>query len=368
MTSRWFAIARRTGIAGRSGGRLLVLAVWLASAAASSLWAAEPPDSTTPATESTPAADTPAAPDADAESDGRLAPLQRLRDRRVNRQAVEPVRDVVYSEETGVRLTADVYVPDGDGPFPGVLVVHGGAWRSGSPLQMGHISQRLARDGYVAVSIRYRLAPEFKFPAQIHDCKAALRWMRSHADEYKIDPERIGAWGYSAGAHLVALLATTDPTAGLEGPNVPADAPSTRVKAVVAGGTPCDFRLLPEDALAMAFLFGGSRREVPKIYEQASPAAYVSADDPPMFLYHGSADHLVPLRNAERMALLLKQAGVPCELRILPEAGHLQAMFNSNAARDAVKFLDEHLKVSAPDASPATGATTASSPEPSHND
>ena len=264
----------------------------------------------------------------------------------LNRNTVEPILGVVYSDN-GVRLTADIYVPQGDGPFPGVLVVHGGAWRSGSPLQMGHISQRLAREGYVAVSIRYRLAPEYKFPAQIHDCKAAIRWMRTHAEEYKIDPERIGAWGYSAGAHLVALLATTDPSAGLEGPNVPADAPSTRVKAVVTGGTPCDFRPLPEDALTMFFLFGGSRRELPELYAQASPAAWVSSDDPPMFMYHGSADHLVPLRNAERMYALLKQAGVPCELRIIPEAGHVPAMFNSDAARAAVKFLDEHLKAPA---------------------
>ena len=265
----------------------------------------------------------------------------------LNKSTVEPISGVVYSDN-GVRLTADIYVPEGVGPFPGVLVVHGGAWRSGSPLQMGHISQRLAREGYVAVSIRYRLALEYKFPAQIHDCKAAIRWMRTHAAEYKIDPERIGAWGYSAGAHLVALLATTDPSAGLEGPNVPADAPSSRVKAVVAGGTPCDFRPLPEDALAMAFLLGGSRREVPQLYAQASPAAWVSSDDPPIFMYHGSADHLVPLRNAERMHALLKQAGVPCELKIIPEAGHVPAMFNSDAARAAVKFLDEHLKAPAP--------------------
>ncbi|MBX9792278.1 MAG: alpha/beta hydrolase [Pirellulales bacterium] len=301
------------------------------------------------------AAPPPAAPAASAaavpepESAAAPAPVPLVR-RLPNRQAIDPVREVVYSESTGVRLTADIYVPEGAGPFPGVLVVHGGAWRSGSPLQMGHISQRLARDGYVAVSIRYRLAPEFKFPAQIHDCKAAVRWMRSHAAQYKIDPERIGAWGYSAGAHLVALLATTDASAGLEGPNVPADAPSTRVQAVVAGGAPCDFRPLPEDALAMAFLLGGSRREVPKVYEQASPAAFVSSDDPPMFLYHGSADHLVPLRNAERMVVLLKQSGVPCELKILPGAGHVQAMFNAEAARAAVTFLDEHLKALAPSA------------------
>ena len=94
----------------------------------------------------------------------------------------------------------------------------------------------------------------------------------------------------------------------------------------------------------MFFLFGGSRRELPELYAQASPAAWVSSDDPPIFMYHGSADHLVPLRNAERMYVLLKQAGVPCELKIIPEAGHVPAMFNSEAARAAVKFLDEHLK------------------------
>jgi dipeptidyl aminopeptidase/acylaminoacyl peptidase len=98
----------------------------------------------------------------------------------------------------------------------------------------------------------------------------------------------------------------------------------------------------------MFFLFGGSRRERPELYAQASPASWVSSDDSPIFLYHGSADHLVPLRNAERMYAALKQAGVPCELKIVPEAGHVPAMFNSEAARAAVKFLDEHLKAPTP--------------------
>ena len=356
--SRGAAVISSAGgrIGARSHRSIVLSAVALSILVPGYAWAVEPPAAPTP---TAPTAVVPGPIDADDSapaaqaSEGATpapaAPARRpfdrplLKRRPLNKSSVEPLSGVVYSDN-GVRLTADIYVPAGDGPFPGVLVVHGGAWRSGSPLQMGHISQRLAREGYVAVSIRYRLAPEYKFPAQIHDCKAAIRWMRTHAAEYKIDPERIGAWGYSAGAHLVALLATTDPTAGLEGPNVPADAPSTRVKAVVTGGTPCDFRPLPEDAQAMFFLFGGSRRELPELYAQASPAAWVSSDDPPIFMYHGSADHLVPLRNAERMYVLLKQAGVPCELKIIPEAGHVPAMFNSEAARAAVKFLDEHLK------------------------
>ncbi|HEX6963228.1 MAG TPA: alpha/beta hydrolase, partial [Lacipirellula sp.] len=98
----------------------------------------------------------------------------------------------VYVERDSGPLKADIYVPEGEGPFPGVLVVHGGAWRMGTRGQLAGVAQQLAEHGFTAVAISYRLAPQFKFPAQIEDCRDAVRWMRTNAHRLKIDPERIG--------------------------------------------------------------------------------------------------------------------------------------------------------------------------------
>src|SRR5215213_6757666 len=125
-------------------------------------------------------------------------------------QTVDVLRNQVFAERDSGPLAADVYRPHGEGPFPAMLVVHGGAWRMGARADFAAIAHSLAEHGYTAVAIDYRLAPTYKFPAQIYDCQAAVRWMRSHAAELKIDPNRIGGFGYSAGGHLVALLGTLD--------------------------------------------------------------------------------------------------------------------------------------------------------------
>lgn len=256
----------------------------------------------------------------------------------------EVQRDVEYAQLSGERLIADVYVPRGEGPFPGVLVVHGGAFMMAKKKQSRPIASYLAEHGYTAVAIDLRMAPQFLFPAQIEDCKAAVRWMRTHAAEYKIDPARIGGFGYAAGAHLVTLLGTTDPSAGLEGPNVPADSPSTRLQCVVAGSTPCDFRNVPADGNQLSFWLGGTRAEKPDIYVLASPANFISKDDPPMFFYHGENDRLVPIESPQAMVAELKKAGVPAELYTVPKAGLMQAFLDPQALDAAVKFLDRHLK------------------------
>lgn len=245
----------------------------------------------------------------------------------------ETIRDVVYAPRKDEPLRADVYRPTADGPFPGVLCVHGGAWTFGNKNHIAGIAQRLARAGYTAVTINYRLAPKHKFPAQIEDCRAALLWIRKNAEQHKIDPKRLGAWGYSAGGHLVTLLGVGD--AGL--------------RAVVAGGAPCDFRQIPPDSPKLAFWLGGTRRQLPKPYESASPANFISPDDPPVFFYHGRRDHMVSLRQPTAMAAALKESGVTAKLYVIPGSGHIGAYFNRAAQTEAVKFLDKHLAVSRPD-------------------
>jgi triacylglycerol lipase len=251
-------------------------------------------------------------------------------------------RDVTYVERGGRPLAADVLVPNEPGPLPAVLLVHGGAWRMGSKPQMERYARALAAAGFVSVSINYRLAPEHRFPAQIEDCKSAVRWMRKNAGEYKIDPERIGALGYSAGGHLVALLGTTDAASGLEGPD--ADGTSTRLTCVVAGGAPCDFRRLPRGMEQLSYWLGGTRGERPDAYELASPAKFVTRDDPPMLLFHGEEDRLVPVRGPRLMTEHLISEGVSAELYLVPAAGHIQAFIDGAAQERAIKFLTEHLK------------------------
>jgi len=242
----------------------------------------------------------------------------------------------VYVERDSGPLKADLYVPEGKGPFPGVLVVHGGAWYMGTRAQLSGFAQMLASRGMTAVAISYRFAPAHKFPAQIEDCKAAVRWMRRHADRLKIDPEQIGGFGYSAGAHLVALLGTTDA-------NEETDMPSTRLQAVAGGGAPCDFRTMPLDLQMLSFWLGGTRRQQAEQYRLASPAEFVSADDPPMFFFHGEKDSLVPMSSPVMMCRDLKSVGVPSELYVVPNTGHVLAMLDRTALEKCATFFAEQL-------------------------
>ena len=249
-----------------------------------------------------------------------------------------------YVQRESGPLKADIYVPKGEGPFPGVLVVHGGAWYMGTRAQLSGFAQLLASRGLTAVAISYRFAPKFKFPAQIEDCKDAVRWMRQRADQFKIDPERIGGFGYSAGAQLAALLGTTgiDRDSGRQEHgmvNV-----GTRLLAVAGGGAPCDFRTLPLDLEMLSFWLGGTRRQKGDQYRLASPAAFVSEDDPPMFFFHGENDKLVPIESPMAMCEHLKDVGVQAELYTVPNADHIFAMLDPKALDKCATFLIENLK------------------------
>ena len=250
----------------------------------------------------------------------------------------------VYCQRESGDLKADIYIPQGEGPFPGVLVVHGGAWRLGSRVQLSGAAQMFARNGFTAVAISYRLAPKHKFPAQIEDCKQALRWMRLEAEKMKLDPNRIGGFGYSAGAQLVTLLGTTDPNDGLEGDQQD-DLTSTRLQAVACGGAPCEFRILHPNERMLSFWLGGSPGEVPDQYRLASPAAFISPDDPPMFFFHAERDQLVPIESPKLMVRELTNVGVESELYVVPDTGHVFAVMDKKALEKSVSFLREHLEV-----------------------
>ncbi len=254
----------------------------------------------------------------------------------------EVVTEQAYSPaDWSETLSADVYVPQGSGPFPAVLVVHGGGWREGrTRSDMNSIAERLVRRGFVAVNISYRFAPGYRFPAQLHDLQQVLHWMHDNAGTYRVDTDRIGGFGYSAGAHLVSLLATVSEGDDLDKPYGGAE---TRLDVVVAGGLPSDLRKFDSGKLVRQFL-GGIREEIFSVYEQASPVLHVSPDDPPMFLYHGSWDQLVPVDHARDMYRALQAAGVDAELYIDHSRGHISMfLFGGNAVSAAIDFMARQL-------------------------
>lgn len=176
--------------------------------------------------------------------------------------------------------------------------------------------------GYLAVSINYRLAPQYKFPAQIEDAKYAIRFLRANASLFGINPDRIGVWGGSAGGHLVALLGTTDASAGMEGsggyPNQ-----SSRVRAVVDMFGPTDiavlFRAGGGSVLEQVFGTSDPNSQAVKL---ASPVTYVSPDDPPCLILHGDKDNVVPLAQSQILYSRLQAAGVPATLVVVKNGGH----------------------------------------------
>ncbi|MGQ0587109.1 MAG: alpha/beta hydrolase [Gammaproteobacteria bacterium] len=251
----------------------------------------------------------------------------------------EVTRDLAYTpDDWPQRLLADVYRPAGAGPFPSVLLLHGGAWKQGSRDQVDSLAERLAERGYLVVNATYRLVPRYVWPAQLRDVQQALRWMRSPAGgALGIDSARIGAFGYSAGGHLAALLGGMADEPQWSGPGL-------ALRAVVAGGTPSDLTAFCDGSLTPAFI-GKPCSEALQSYRDASPIEHVSRGNPPVFIYHGGFDQLVPVDQAERYRAALDAAGVTTEYFVIRGHGHITAFLVDGAAVDAaLDFLDRYLR------------------------
>ncbi len=251
---------------------------------------------------------------------------------RVNHFTVK--RDLIYTPKDWPQpLAADLYQPTGPGPWPGVLLIHGGSWTAKDRRSdMVKVAKRLVRRGYVVVNATYRLAPQSMHPAQVRDLQQALLWMREQATELRLEPDRIATFGYSAGGHLAAMLGSVKAPERL------------RVQAVVAGGAPTDLRKWPASPVVIRLL-GGTLRELPDTYADASPVTHISADDPPVFLYHGRQDLLVPPDHSSDYHTALKQAGVRSELLWQNGLGHVPAFLISKPATErAIDFLDRQLR------------------------
>jgi len=242
---------------------------------------------------------------------------------------LDQMLDVVYGQAGGQELILDFAKPTicRGQKVPLVVYAHSGGWRSGDKAEgfLRGDSKMFFELGFAVASVNYRLAPQFHFPAQIQDCKLAIRYLRINADAFAIDPDRIGVWGSSAGGHLVSLMATADDDDGLEGPGL--EGVSSRVSAIVDQYGPTDLTVDPSQttnegrSMVLDFL-GCPSSDCPELARQASPVTYATSDDPPILILHGEKDSLVPYSQAERFAERLRLAGNACALIKVKNAEH----------------------------------------------
>lgn len=250
-------------------------------------------------------------------------------------------RNLEYAKADGKPLLLDLYVPkEGKGPFPLVIWVHGGGWKSGSK-ETFRPAQGLLGKGFAVASINYRLSGEAIFPAQIDDCKASVRWLRTNAAKYNLDPRRFGAFGSSAGGHLVALLGTSGKG-------------DDQVQAV------CDF-YGPTDLIAMAKTPGYERHASPQSPESqliggpvlenvekckaANPLTYIGKDTPPFLIVCGDKDPVVPEGQSQLLHEALQKAGIESTLKVIPGAKHGGPEFMSPEIQNLVaEFFRKHLQ------------------------
>ncbi|MEM8669513.1 MAG: alpha/beta hydrolase [Planctomycetota bacterium] len=234
-------------------------------------------------------------------------------------------RDIVFGRGGDVELRLDLARPvEASEPAPCVVVIHGGAWRSGNKSLHINEIRRFAEQGYVSATIQYRLCPKHCFPAQIEDVKCAVRFLRANAKKYGIDPKRIGAIGFSAGAHLSMMLGTMDPQDGFEGDGGWADQ-SSKVQAVVSffGPTELAGEDLPERSVSLVNAFiGGTKADMMQAFKDASPITYVDSGDAPMLLLQGTEDPLVPHTQAIKMVDLMTEANVPGRVELIIDVSH----------------------------------------------
>ncbi len=258
---------------------------------------------------------------------------------------VELSEDVVFGSANGRELKCDVFMPPTGGTGRrAVLLVHGGAWVVGDKTQLRGYGFLLGREGIVCVACEYRLAKEARWPGQLHDVKAAIRWMRANADEMGIDPERIVVCGASSGGHLALMAAATSDRADLEGEG---GHPGQRsdVAAVVSFYGPT--RLEPGAAMlrdSVEQLLGPDA--APEIYRQASPIEYAGPAFPPAMLLHSNQDDLVPREQSLGMAEALHHHGVPVELYLFDNAPHMfdgDKRLGRQSAAMVQSFLERYL-------------------------
>jgi acetyl esterase/lipase len=269
--------------------------------------------------------------------------------------------DVRYGNGPGKSNLLDVYLPDHVEPgqvYPLVVWIHGGAWLAGDKQGLPQVP--MLSHGFVVVSINYRLSQQSVFPAQIQDCKGAIRFLRAHARQYHIDPNKVGVWGASAGGHLAALLGTSGGSTELEG-NVGRNLDqSSRVQAVCDWFGPTDLTQFTDQARAAGIskttpgaapivqLFGGNLQDKKDLLRLANPIWFVSKKSasalPPFLIMHGDKDKMVPVAQSQILADALKKISASVDMRVISGAGHGNGFATSAVGNTVLDFFESKLK------------------------
>jgi acetyl esterase/lipase len=279
---------------------------------------------------------------------------------RLDKSAIKMERNITYATINGERLQLDIAYPKADGKYPLVVFIHGGAWKFGDrselsrPIQDPEVAsngmstiENLASRGFVGATISYRLAPKGKFHDMLSDCKTAVRFLKAKAKDYHADPDKVGAVGFSAGGHLVAMLGLAGKEAGFEGTLYPEQ--SSKVNCVVDLFGPTDLTLYAEsEGLNKGFmrpLLGDQALQSRELHVKASPITYVKKDAPPFLIMHGTADFVVPIIHSERLVAKMKDVGAPVEFVPVKGKGHgWGGVTMKETSETAAAFLAKHLK------------------------
>jgi len=273
--------------------------------------------------------------------------------------------DLAYADRSSAQKL-DIYWPStGNGPFPVIISIHGGAFMGGDKrdIQLLPMLTGLKHD-YAVIGVNYRLSGEAKFPALVHDVKAAIRWVRANADRFLFDPDRIATWGGSAGGYLSLMMGVSAGVPDLEDLSLGHPDQSSRVQAVVDWFGPTDFLKMDEQLIARglapqagmehsgpnspeSLLLGVPITQVPALVGAANPETYITADAPPFLLQHGTSDNIVPVDMTLQLALRLRQVlgADKVKLDLLLDAGHADPRFETpDNVKKVLDFLDQHLK------------------------
>lgn len=262
-------------------------------------------------------------------------------------QEVRVDKNLEYGDANGYKLQLDLYRPAGPGPHPVIALVHGGGWIGGHRSGYEEYARVCVSRGYAAAAVGYRLGPQYPYPAAFDDCQRAIRWLRANSKQYDLDPKRVAALGGSAGGHLVALIGVRGKTR--DNSDKALAKYSSRPDAVVPVYGCFELIRMWDIEMAhkpMTAWLGGPPWEHKKTYHDTSPTELVTRKTPPMLLIHGDADKVNPLEQSQLMFEALRKKDVPCELLVIPGAGHGWAQssdFAKKADAATFTFLEKHL-------------------------
>jgi acetyl esterase/lipase len=271
-----------------------------------------------------------------------------LNSKAADQDAIKFTKGIEFSNPDDQHLQLDLAEPAaGDGPFPAIICIHGGGFRAGTRDGYDGLCQQLAKRGYVAMTVTYRLSPKYQFPAAVQDCKAAVRWARANAATYKIDMKRIGVMGGSAGGHLALFLGVTAHVPEFEGEGNLDQ--SSQVQCVVSMYGPSDFTKSYDKSvdarIVLPMFFGGNLEEKRAEHIHGSPLYWVTPDAAPTLCIHGTKDTYVAYEQAVWMVDRLKAAAVEAELLTLDGAGHgFRGDDAVKADKAMFEFFDKHFK------------------------